>query len=275
MLMPSALSCDSSRPPMTRLQAALFASPPASPPTTAQSTIDNIFTTCRSLQSMLTAPAMVTSSNQASNTPRQLPTPPMAHASLPPPLKLRLRSHKSDGNSDGVARKRVVKRTAPSRGINKRRRATEDDMGRDNDIDSDLDIDASENHSGAEEGESAFPRPATPKRARLAPEVIPLGLERSDFHNLQTNSQNNNEETTGSEAEVEADGEMWSTEDDRILVELVLEKLKLTKSDWQDCARSLGKDRSSIGRRWKSLMVSGDVGLKTRSRRGKLHGTWR
>ncbi|KAK8126162.1 uncharacterized protein PG998_001921 [Apiospora kogelbergensis] len=256
MLMPSALSCDSSRPPMTRLQSALFASPPASPPTTAQSTIDNIFTTCRSLQSMLTAPAMATTNNQTSNTPRQLPTPPMAHASLPPPLKLRLRSHKSDANSDGVARKRVVKRTAPSRGMNKRRRATEDDMGRDNDIDSDLDIDASENNSGAEEGASAFPRPATPKRAR-------------------SRARENNEEMTSSEAEFEAGGEMWSTEDDRILVELVLEKLKLSKSDWQDCARSLGKDRSSIGRRWKSLMVNGDVGLKTRSRRGKLHGTWR
>ncbi|KAK8050371.1 hypothetical protein PG994_012101 [Apiospora phragmitis] len=266
MLMPSAISCDSSRPPMTRLQSALFASPPASPPTTAQSTIDNIFTTCRSLQSMLTAPAMATPS-QASNSPRQLPTPPMAHASLPPPLKLRLRSHKSEANSDGVARKRVVKRKAPSRGVNKRRRATEDDMGRGDDVDSDSDIEASE-HNSSEEGESAFPRPSTPKRARIAP-------ERSDFHNLHTTPQEHNEEATSSEAEMEADGEMWSTEDDRILVELVLEKLKLTKSDWQDCARSLGKDRSSIGRRWKSLMVSGEVGLKTRSRRSKLHGTWR
>lgn len=275
MLMPSAISCDGSRPPMTRLQAALFASPPASPPTTAQSTIDNIFTTCRSLQSMLTAPAAITTNQASNNIPNQLPTPPMAHASLPPPLKLRLRSRKSEANSDGVARKRVVKRTAPARGINKRRRATEDDMGRDDDIDSDLDIDASENNNSSEEGESAYPRPSTPKRARIAPEVIPLGLGRSDFHNLHTGPQESNEEATSSEAEVEADGEMWSTEDDRVLVELVLEKLKLTKSDWQDCARSLGKDRSSIGRRWKSLMVSGDVGLKTRSRRGKIHGTWR
>ncbi|KAK7924499.1 hypothetical protein PG985_006553 [Apiospora marii] len=275
MLMPSAISCDGSRPPMTRLQSALFASPPASPPTTAQSTIDNIFTTCRSLQSMLTVPAAVTPTQASHNAPNQLPTPPMAHASLPPPLKLRLRSRKSEANSDGVARKRVVKRTAPPRGINKRRRATEDDMGRDDDIDSDLDIDASENNNSSEEGESAYPRPSTPKRARIAPEVIPLGLERSDFHNLHNGPQESNEEATSSETEVEADGEMWSTEDDRILVELVLEKLKLTKSDWQDCARSLGKDRSSIGRRWKSLMVSGDVGLKTRSRRGKIHGTWR
>jgi hypothetical protein len=70
-------------------------------------------------------------------------------------------------------------------------------------------------------------------------------------------------------------GEEWSTEEDRLLVELVLEKLKLTKSDWQDCARSLGKDRGSVGRRWKSLMGGGEVGLKSRSRRAKIHGTWR
>jgi hypothetical protein len=70
-------------------------------------------------------------------------------------------------------------------------------------------------------------------------------------------------------------GEEWSTEEDRLLVELVLEKLKLTKSDWQDCARSLGKDRGSVGRRWKSLMGGGEVGLKSRPRRAKIHGTWR
>ena len=41
--------------------------------------------------------------------------------------------------------------------------------------------------------------------------------------------------------------------------------------------RSLGKDRGSVGRRWKSLMVHGDVGLKrgAAQRRGRIHGTWR
>jgi hypothetical protein len=38
----------------------------------------------------------------------------------------------------------------------------------------------------------------------------------------------------------------------------------------------LGKDRGSVGKRWKSLMGNGDVGLKNRScRRAKIHGTWR
>jgi len=160
----------------------------------------------------------------------------------------------------------------------------DDDKCRDDeDIESELDMDF---HEGDEPLETLPqqpqqpPRPQTPKRARIAPEVIPLGLERSDYHGLHienalANSEGSSRlEVNNDDFVVEVDGESWSTEEDRILVELVLEKLKLTKSDWQDCARSLGKDRSSVGRRWKSLMINGDVGLK-RSRRSKLHGTWR
>jgi hypothetical protein len=186
-------------------------------------------------------------------------------------------------------RKRVIKRTAPPRGVNKRRRMVEDDMGRDDLVDSD---DAeSANEADAEnvedlEAEEASFRPRTPKRARIAPEVLPLGLERSDYHTLHAddafreglNSSFSSVSSTssgGTDIVRELDGATWSMEEDRILVELVLEKLKLTKSDWQDCARSLGKDRGSVGRRWKSLMVNGDVGLKRSSRRGRIHGTWR
>ncbi|KAI8961702.1 hypothetical protein F5Y11DRAFT_220976 [Daldinia sp. FL1419] len=277
MLMPSALSCDSSsHPPVTRLQSALFASPPASPPTSAHnSTLGNIFQSCRALQSMLTAPAMVPSNDNMDTHRDPLPTPPMAHTALPP-LKLRLRSRRTDTNGEVLPRKRVVKKrsTGPPRGANKRRRAVEDDMGRDDDIDSDLEISGSEDGGQSRDNEELSGRPSTPKRARLAPEVIPLGLGRSDFHNLHSREEQSM--TEGTEVEVEADGERWSKEDDRILVELVLEKLKLSKTDWQDCARSLGKDRGSIGRRWKSLMINGDVGLKSsRSRRSRLHSTWR
>ncbi|KAK6072494.1 DNA-binding protein [Seiridium cupressi] len=272
MLLPSALSCDSSHRPVTRLSMPLFSSPPASPPATAFSGINNIMTSCRALQSMLAPAPIITASGNDDDVPRrasQLPTPPLAHATIPSPMKLRLRTRKSDSNPEAVGRKKIVKRAAPPRGINKRRRPADDDTGRDDDIDSDLDIGAIES---ADEAESSGPR--TPKRARLAPEAVPLGLERSDYHNLY-HAKPESEESQGEEVEVEADGEQWSTEEDRILVELILEKLKLSKNDWQDCARSLGKDRSSIGRRWKSLMINGDVGLKSRSRRGKLHGTWR
>ena len=297
MLLPSALPCDSSQtPPLTRLQSALFASPPASPPQlSTQTAIGNIFSTCRSLQSLLTHPVPPLAVAQEPITPptsshANLPTPPLAHA--PSPLKLRLRSRKTDAASQptvgdaGPARRRIVKRTAsaaqqpPARGPNKRRRAVDDDADRyhEDDVDSDME---QESNNTLEHDKENDPQPHTPKRSRIAPEILPLGLERSDYHTLhgaskpQHNS-TNNPEPQGTDVVLEADGELWSTEEDRILVELVLEKLKLTKSDWQDCARSLGKDRNSVGRRWKSLLVNGDVGLKRGVRaRGRIHGTWR
>lgn len=199
----------------------------------------------------------------------------MIHA--PSPLKLRLRSRKTDGgatsgNEPGPVRKRIVKRSLPvTRGANKRRRAVEDDLGRG-------DEESETEEPGVVEEEEEMARPQTPKRARVAPERLPLGLERSDFHDLHLDRgvfQDDEQRFEGTDVVVEADGETWSTEEDRILVELVLEKLKLSKSEWQDCARNLGKDRGSVGRRWKSLMVNGDIGLKRGGRRGRIHGTWR
>jgi len=260
MLLPSALSCDSSHrnAPSTRFQsaAALLSSPPTSPPPNAQSTL---FATCRALQSMLSSP-------------NQLPTPPMTHAPLASPFKLRLRSRKPTDGEDDVAAPRIVRRkitkrnNAAPRGINKRRRAIDDDATRDT-TESDDDLQPPDEMAG----------PSTPKRIRLAPEVLPMGLERSDFRKLQTEhpDQEKKVETEDSSREGEDDSELWSSAEDRLLVELVLEKLKLSKSDWQDCARSLGKDRGSVGRRWKSLMGGGEIGLKNRPRRGKIHATWR
>lgn len=270
--MPSPLSCDSSHPPVTRLQTSLLASPPSSPPSSAQSAIGNIFSSCRALQSILTAP---TPPSDSSDRLSSLPTPPLSHAALPSPspMKLRLRSSKArSSNGELIPRKKVVKRPPP-RGVNKRRRAMDDDMGRD------------DNSSEDDEQYEEEQRPSTPKRARIAPEVLPLGLERVDFHNLQVQqgSTGTLEEASsieGTEVEVEVDGEEWSKEDDQVLVELVLEKLKLSKSDWEEIGKSFGtigsrRDRGSCGRRWKTLMANGDIGLKPRTRRAKIHGTWR
>jgi hypothetical protein len=199
-------------------------------------------------------------------TPNQLPSPPTQHAEMPAglsasPFKLRLRARKTD-DSALTPRKKITKR-APPRGINKRRRAVDDDMSR---ASLEREDESTEEENVDEEG------PRTPKRQRLAPPVLPLGLERGDFHSLIPQT---SDEVLESVEGREKDGDFWSTEEDRLLVELVLEKLKLTKSDWQDCARSLGKDRGSVGRRWKSLMGGGEVGLKHRPRRAKLHSTWR
>jgi hypothetical protein len=196
----------------------------------------------------------------------------MTHAPAASPFKLRLRSRKpADGEDDivapRIARRKITKRnSAAPRGINKRRRAIDDDATRDT-TESDDELQPPGEMAG----------PSTPKRIRLAPEVLPLGLERSDFRNLQSEYQEkeNKIETDESSREGGGDSEQWSSAEDRLLVELVLEKLKLSKSDWQDCARSLGKDRGSVGRRWKSLMGGGEIGLKSRPRRGKIHATWR
>ncbi|KAF4464998.1 DNA-binding [Fusarium albosuccineum] len=260
MLLPSALSCDVSQPSQTRLQPSLF-SPPASPPTISSHTsFANIMTTCRSLQSLLANPVPIVSDSRTMPSLAQQPTPPLAHA--PPPLKLRLRPRENRREPAGP--KKITKR-APPRGANKRRRAAEDDMDR---YVSDSDA-GSEPSSPREPTEHVAP--STPKRTRIAPEQLPLGLERSDFHSVHGPRREEPNNTDDAEA---ADDD-WSAEDDRILIELVLEKLKLSKTEWQDCARNLGRDRHAVNRRWKSLILNGDVGLKSRpGRRSKLHSTW-
>jgi hypothetical protein len=69
----------------------------------------------------------------------------------------------------------------------------------------------------------------------------------------------------------------WSSEDDRKLVELVLEKLRLSKRDWNECARKMGKDHQSVGRRWKALVGEGNVGLRRGRKmiRGRIDESWR
>ncbi len=74
------------------------------------------------------------------------------------------------------------------------------------------------------------------------------------------------------------DGGDWTAEDDRALVDLVLEKLNLTKKEWDECAIRLGKDGdgASLGKRWADLVGSGRVGLRRGRRvvRGRIDGSW-
>lgn len=164
----------------------------------------------------------------------QLPTPPMAYA--PPPPKLRIRS-------EGLAARRLAKRQQQQEQLSVQPLSSSPKRARDED---DEDVE----------------EPTTPKRARIAPEQLPLGLERSDFHDAQ--------DGTDTDASDE-----WTDEDDRILVEIVLEKLKLTKNEWAECARSVGKgDKHDVAKRWKSLILGGDVGIKKRTR-SRITSTWR
>jgi len=173
-----------------------------------------------------------------------------------------------------VPRKRVVKRQPP-RGANKRRREEEEEEGAGRD----------EEEEGKEEEHEHEPQgPSTPKRMRFAPEAMPFGLERRDFERLHEQHQYCSGNALGIEVpagaqqgRAEEEQAEWTSEDDRLLVELVLEKLKLSRSDWQDCARSLGRDGASVGRRWKSLVGGGEVGLRGRAKRGRgrIDATWR
>lgn len=200
-------------------------------------------------------------------------------------MKLRLRSHKgvtspSDESISGsqIPRKRIVKGSPPPRGANKRRREDDQEMS-----------DEKEHEVEMETNESEDKGPSTPKRMRVAPETMPLGLERRDFETLHDSHQytsdtnalgfclprpRNLEEEMDNGRNISID---WSSEEDRQLVELVLGKMRLNKSDWQDCSRTLGRDSGNIKARWNSLLGDGEVGLNSRARgeRRTKSATWR
>lgn len=168
---------------------------------------------------------------------------------------------------------------SPPRGANKRRREDDDEEM----------SDERENEVDMETNESEVKGPSTPKRMRVAPEAMPLGLERRDFEMLHDSHQytsNTNalglclpgprtlEEETENGRNTSID---WTSEEDRQLVELVLGKMRLNKSDWQDCSRTLGRESVNIKARWNSLLEGGEVGLKSRTRgeRRTNSATWR
>ncbi|PGH07418.1 hypothetical protein AJ80_08003 [Polytolypa hystricis UAMH7299] len=72
-------------------------------------------------------------------------------------------------------------------------------------------------------------------------------------------------------------GAEWTRDDDQRLIGLVLEKLNLTQQDWDECARQMGKDNDSVGRRWKALVGEGNIGLRRGQKmvRGRILDSWR
>lgn len=219
-------------------------------------------------------------------------------------LLVRARATRSGGQSDRLRpRKKIVKRAStPVPSPNKRRRAAEGDVDQPAlDADSDLDVSDSDadfassgdsRHHPEPTTEQALPtqerdqdpeysllppRPSTPKRSRIAPESLPLGLDRADFHahfQHDPEQQRDAQRGRGTDPVREpGDDEAWSVEDDKILVELVLAKMRLKPEDWRDCASAMGRDRHALDRRWKSLVAGNHVGVSRR--RARLHATWR
>lgn len=305
MLLPSALSCDSSQP---RLQSpGLFISPPISPPyhqPSTQSAIGNLINSCRNLHNLISSSPVHHASAGS-----HLPSPPLAHRASPMRPRLRKREAKpttaSVLNQSEVPRCRIKKRVAPPRprGVNKRRRSVEDDGGRDDQEAPEAFEFPNENINildesddkpdngvfifrGAEDTRDSSPlaAPSTPKRQRIAPLEVPRGLTKEDFHKIGASPAvvvpTTNAPPLASHLEPGKAVDEWATEDDHKLVEIVLEKVKnmdLSKEVWDDCVRNLpGRDHNDVSSRWKSLLKNERIGLQNRGRgsRPKLHGTW-
>ena len=197
---------------------------------------------------------------------------------------------------------RVTKPTALPRGQNKRRRD-----------ECDIDEDKENVPHTPNNDSDTRDAPSTPKRTRRLPLEMPLGLSADDFRSLSPvqnvslpparaafdmgsrrcsylsdvdsgygPSPRESEEVDSKDLQKEQrqhprPGSSWTIDDDRVLVETVLEKLQLSKRAWNDCARRLGKDKDSLGRRWNMLVGDGGVGLKRggRLRRADLDvGSW-
>lgn len=286
MLLPSALPCDMRR-SSTRSRFTpnrLFSTPPPSDNDFFPSS-NGLLGTCRALQSLLSG-SPAPSSRRAK--PDRLQSPFHLASSTSTTSSTRPRKPKTQTRTRPSSPKPSPK---PSRGANKRTRASYE-------ADSDAD---SEDHTPRA-------RFSTPKRRRYVPYDLPLGLSQSDFYSLNSPpttqsphspAQQRQQElcdevraplppspSPSSQSQFDPDAALpsieetgpdsWTSEDDRQLVEVVLEKFQLSKRDWDECARQLGRDQDSIGRRWEALIGEGDVGLRRGRRmvRGRIDETW-
>jgi hypothetical protein len=55
----------------------------------------------------------------------------------------------------------------------------------------------------------------------------------------------------------------WSSEEDQRLLELVLEKVRLSQEDWDECARQIGRTTTAdVSQRFNSFIGEGRIGLR-------------
>lgn len=152
------------------------------------------------------------------------------------------------------------------RGSNKRRRDT---------FDEEIDQRQLRDNIRLEEHSNLY---ATPKRRRIIPLEMPPGLLASDFEALADSSlptirtpvpvrpaprvELPLNEDVPSAPQLPCAVSGWTENDDRLLVETVLSKLKLSTQEWNDCAQRLGKDKDSLDHRWRLLLGEGNIGLR-------------
>ncbi|MCJ1257929.1 hypothetical protein MMC24_005757 [Lignoscripta atroalba] len=254
MLLPSALPCDL-RPPLlssTFSTSHLLSSPPISDDETAGTLSNGIYSTCRALQSLLGAQPKPSTLSKQMRAHRLSAHPAISSTRI------------NTANPNPTAPKYPL---PPQQSLKKRRRDIRNEMKEEEDFDTLPD-------------QEDLPKTPT-KRVRLAPPSLPLGLSRADFYGLReplppSSIPHPHPQPEQSEQPLDADlsdddgPKEWDSTADTLLVDLILEKLKLTRKDWDHCAKILGKDKASLGRRWKFLVGEGEVGLRSgyRFRRG-------
>jgi hypothetical protein len=251
MFLPSAMPCEGHK-YLTRSHFARLRTFSPTPPPSG----DGLLGTCRALQSLLSVSPVPSPRRSQS---RRLQSP--FHIPAAPPARLSQKVLKPE-----------PKPSPPPRGVNKRTRKTYEDE------DGDVDMATRE----------ARDRFSTPKRQKRAPSELPLGLAIADFESLEESvTQTRTDRITPQpddqpilpsiELPQEGESSDWTAEDDQKLIEIVLEKLKLSKRDWEECARRIGKDNASVGKRWRALVGEGNIGLRRGRRmvRGRLDECWR
>ncbi|KEF61583.1 uncharacterized protein A1O9_03151 [Exophiala aquamarina CBS 119918] len=261
MLLPSAFGCEGGIAQEARPQRPKLPSfTPYHPHVSTQPRPSPIASSCRALHAILGGPAITQQPVLAPR--RELGNPFM-------PLNQSLHSRRTSPPPPPPP-------PPPQRGLNKRRRSEfEEDLLPSESIDINM------------QDSQCTPRPVrTPKRPRRIPLSMPLGLSADDFRALETpveeedlrldmpiispNAMVSDQDSAYGSSPTLEESE-WTIEDDQILVETVLEKLKLSKRDWNDCARKIGKDKDSLGRRWSLLVSEGNVGLRRGGRMSRTN----
>lgn len=89
----------------------------------------------------------------------------------------------------------------------------------------------------------------------MAPRVPELGARIDPDAVLPSIEESDEPTTTPSSDE-------WTADEDQRLIELVLEKFRLSQQEWDECARRMGRAHyPDVSRRWRTLIGEGRVGL--------------
>lgn len=265
MLMQSALNCDSRK----FLAQPYYRGLSPTPPPSSDSIGGSLLGVSRKLQTLLNV-----SPGPPSTPPRSVRLASPFHHENNKPVKTRSRKSVSRSATPKPSTRKAKTPCTPPRTRSKRSRSVYED-------------DESELRN----------RYTTPKRSRHLPYHMPLGLGIADFEALNDYAcaspvrippqsiQPQIDFGLESEAlpqvvvpsiEVEdTNVAAWTAEEDEKLVGMVLEKFKLSKHDWEECARRIGKDDASVGKRWQALLGEGNIGLRRGSGpfvRGRLDG---